>query len=203
MAYPEPIRKLIAEFEKMPGIGPRTAERLAFHVLRSAPQEALDLALAIRDVRKGVRACSVCCSVAIQDPCAICADESRDRATILVVEQPKDVEAFEATGYRGVYLVLGGALNPVDGIEPEHLTIERLQRRLKEDDPAVEEVVIGVDPDFEGDGTALYLSELLEGSSVRVTRIARGVPSGSSIEYANGAVLSEALSGRRDVERPT
>lgn len=194
MAYPEPIQRLITEFERMPGVGPRTAERLAFHVLRASPQDALALALAIRDVKKSVRTCSVCCNITLDDPCALCADSSRDQGTILVVERPNDLEAFEAAGFRGMYHVLGGVVNPVDGIEPEHLTVDRLEKRVKAG--GVSEVILGVDPDFEGDGTALYLIAMLKGSGARVTRIARGVPAGSSIEYANAAVLAEAMSGR-------
>ncbi len=197
MAYPQPIQRLIQEFCRFPGIGPRTAERLAFHVLRSPPEDALNLALAIRDVRKNVRSCAVCCNVSIDDPCLVCADSGRDRTLVLVVEQPKDLEAFEASGYRGLYHVLGGAVNPLEGIEPEHLTTERLKRRVERD--GVKEVILGVDPDFEGDGTALFVAKALKGRDVRVTRIARGVPSGSSIEYSNGAVLADAVSGRRDV----
>lgn len=198
MAYPEPIQQLIREFDKMPGIGLRTAERLAFYVLRTAPEEALNLALAIRDVRKHVRSCSRCCTVAVQDPCPICAAPDRDARTILVVERPNDVESFESSGYRGTYHVLGGALNPIDGVEPEHLTVDRLVRRVKAG--GVDEVVLGVDPDFEGDGTALYVTRELKGLPVRVTRIARGVPVGSAVEYSNGAILAEAMLGRRPVE---
>lgn len=195
MAYPEPIQQLIREFDKMPGIGARTAERLAFYVLRSAPEDALSLALAIRDVKKNVKSCAHCCTVTLRDPCPICADASRDAATLLVVEQPHDVEAFETTGYRGLYHVLGGALSPVDGVEPKQLTIDRLIRRVEAG--GIREVILGVDPDFEGDGTALYVAEALKPSGVRLSRIARGIPAGSAIEYSNSAVLAEAVAGRR------
>lgn len=200
MAYPEPIQRLIHELERMPGVGPRTAERLAFHVLRSAPEEARALALAIRDVKKAVKTCRTCCNITLEDPCAICADGRRDRGLVLVVERPHDLEAFEAAGYRGLYHVLGGAVSPVDGIEPEHLTIERLKARVTAG--GIREVILGVDPDFEGDGTALFLGATLKGSGVKVTRIARGVPAGTSIEYQNAAVLAEAVSGRRETEPP-
>ncbi len=198
MTYPEPIQQLIREFDKMPGIGARSAERLAFHVLRSTPDEAYALAVAIRDVKKHVKTCQSCCSVTLEDPCKRCEDASRDHSTILVVEQPHDVEAYEAAGYHGDYHVLGGVLSPVEGIDPSHLTIERLLKRLG--GGAVREVILGVDPDFEGDGTALYLTGVLKKAGVKITRIARGIPVGSSVEYSNSAVLAEAVSGRRPVE---
>ncbi|MFH0947337.1 MAG: recombination mediator RecR [Planctomycetota bacterium] len=198
MPFPEPIQRLIEEFTKLPGVGPRTAERLAFHLLRGTPEDALNLALAIRDVKKQVKTCSVCCSVATEDPCPICADPARDRSTILVVERPNDLEAFEAAGFHGVYHVLGGVVNPIEGIRPEHLTFERLNERVA--GGAVQEVILGMDPDFEGDGTALLLASRLRKAGVMVTRIARGIPSGSSIEYSNAAVLAEAVSGRREAE---
>lgn len=198
MAYPEAIQQLIREFDKMPGIGLRTAERLAFHVLRVAPEEALQLALAIRDVRKNVRACSQCATVTAVDPCAICANVDRDRSTVLVVEQPNDVEAFEAAGFRGLYHVLGGVVNPVEGIEPDDLTIDRLKKRLA--GGTIAEVILGMDPDFEGEGTALVLAQQLKALPVRVSRLARGIPAGSAIEYSNAAVLAEAVAGRRPVE---
>jgi recombination protein RecR len=200
MSYPEPIQQLIREFDKMPGIGARTAERLAFYVLRATPEDAFALAVAIRDVKKNVRTCSQCCSVALTDPCALCADPSRDHSRILVVEQPHDVEAFAAAGWKGLFHVLGGALSPVDGVEPAHLTIDRLLARIRHG--GVDEVVLGVDPDFEGDGTALYLTSLLAKTGTLTTRIARGVPSGSSVEYSNTAVLADAIALRRTVERP-
>lgn len=201
MAFPAPIEALVREFSRLPGIGRRTAERLAFHVLRSSPEDALRLALAIRDVKKGVKTCRVCCGVAAVDPCPICADTTRDRTMVMVVEQPKDQEAFEAAGFRGVYHVLGGSVNPIEGITREHLTIERLVKRVREG--ALREVILGVDADFEGDGTALVVARALEPTGVTVTRIARGLPAGSSVEYANASVLAEALSGRRALETET
>ena len=198
MAYPKPIQKLIEEFSKMPGVGVRTAERLAFHVLRSGPEEAMSLALAIRDVTKTVRTCSICCNVATTEPCRICADDQRDRSTVLVVERSNDLEAFEAAGFRGVYHVLGGVVNPIEGVHPQHLTVERLVERVASGQ--LREVILGMDPDFEGDGTALFLASSLKQKGVKVTRIARGVPAGSSIEYSNAAVLAEAVLGRRETE---
>jgi len=198
MTYPEPIQQLIREFDKFPGIGARTAERLAFHVLRAPPEDAFALAVAIRDVKKHVKTCSTCCSVTLVDPCARCSDSTRDPSTILVVEQPHDLEAYEAAGYRGSYHVLGGVLNPVDGIEPADLTIERLVKRIGAG--VVREVVLGVDPDFEGEGTALYLAGVLKKTGAKISRIARGIPAGSSVEYSNAAVLADAIAGRRPVE---
>jgi recombination protein RecR len=201
MSYPEPIQQLIREFDKLPGVGARTAERLAFHVLRMAPDDAFALALAIRDVKKHVKPCSSCCTVTLEDPCPRCADPNRDQSTILVVEQPHDVEAFDAAGYRGVYHVLGGALNPVEGIEPKDLTIERLVKRAGNE--RVKEIVLGVDPDFEGDGTVLYLRSVLKRTGTKLSRLARGIPAGSSVEYSNASVLADAISGRRVLEGET
>lgn len=198
MPYPEPIERLIDEFSRMPGIGRRTAERLTFHVLRAPPEEAMALALAVRDVKKVVRNCGICCTVADSDPCSVCADESRDRSVILVVEQPRDLESYEASGYQGLYHVLGGAVSPVDGVEPKHLTLEKLKQRVLKEE--IKEVILGVDPDFEGEGTALFVRDTLTKTGVKITRIARGIPAGTSIEYANASVLAEAVSGRREME---
>ena len=204
-AYPESVRRLIERFTRLPGIGGRSAERLAFHVLKSEPEEALALARAIEDVKTRVRHCSICFNIADADPCAICADARRERGTVLVVEQPKDLIALEQTGmYRGVYHVLMGRLSPLDGVGPADLTVDRLLARIE--DPGknaggvrVEEVVLGLNPTVEGDGTGLYLAERLKGK-VRVSRLARGLPTGSQLEYANKAVLADAIEGRREVE---
>lgn len=186
----------MAEFARMPGIGPKTAERLAYYVLRADRDQAMALAYAIRDVKKNVRHCSTCYNLAEQDPCPICADERRDQATLCVVEQPKDVIAFERTGrFTGVYHVLLGRLAPLDGVEPEHLTIDPLLERVRAG--RIREVILALNPDLEGDGTALLLAEKLSGLSVQVSRLARGIPTGGSIEFANAAVLSDALSERR------
>lgn len=204
-AYPESVRRLIDQFTRLPGIGRRSAERLAFHVLKSDAGEALGLARAIEDVKAKVRHCSVCFNIADTDPCAICADGRRERGTVLVVEQPKDLIALEQTGmFRGVYHVLMGRLSPLDGIGPDDLTIGALLARVT--DPAknaggvrVEEVVLGLNPTMEGDGTGLYLAEQLKGK-VKVSRLARGLPTGWQLEYANKAVLADAIQGRREVE---
>lgn len=205
-AFPGTVERLIAEFAKLPGIGRRSAERLAFHVLKSEPGAALGLARAIQDVKERVRHCSVCSNLTDEDPCAICADPSRDRGTILVVEQPKDLIALEQTGmYKGLYHVLMGRLSPLDGIGPGDLTIAEFLARI--DDPkknpggvSVREVVFGLNPNVEGDGTALYLAEQLKGRAVQVTRLARGLPSGGQLEYANKAVLADAIQGRQRVD---
>ncbi|MCZ7634287.1 MAG: recombination mediator RecR [Phycisphaerales bacterium] len=205
-AYPEAVDRLIERLSDLPGIGRRSAERLAFHLLKSDEAGAMALARAIADVKRTVRHCSVCSNFAEGDPCAICADPSRDRSTVLVVEQPKDLIALEQTGmYKGLYHVLMGRLSPLDGIGPEDLTAGDLLARV--DDPAknpggvpIREVVLGLNPTLEGDGTALYLAEELHKRGVAVSRLARGLPSGSQLEYANKAVLADAILGRQKVE---
>jgi recombination protein RecR len=186
----------MAEFEKLPGIGPRSAERLAFHILKSDKDKALALASAIREVKENVRHCKICFNLTETDPCAICADARRDQAVIFVVEQPKDVLLLEETGLiRGVYHVLLGHIAPLDGIEPGDLTIDALVERVKSG--AVREIVLATNPTLEGEGTALHLKSVLAPHNVQVTRLARGLPSGSQIEYATKAVLQDAIEGRR------
>lgn len=204
-AYPAPVEKLIAEFARLPGIGARSAERLAFHLLKAEPDAAASLARAITDLKQQVRHCSICFNLADTDPCPICADTDRDRTTILVVEQPKDVIALEQAGsYHGLYHILMGRLSPIDGIGPEDLTISRLLTRIDTPAPAgsppVAEVVLGLNPTTEGDGTALYLARELKRKPVRVTRLARGLPTGSSLEFVNRAVLTDAIQGRRALD---
>jgi len=183
----------------MPGVGEKTAERLAYHILRLSNAEALQLADAIREVKQKVKQCSVCFQFSESDPCPICADPRRDAATICVVEQAKDVVAIEQTGgYHGLYHVLGGRLAPLEGIEPEDLTVDRLLVRLKES--AVTEVILATNPDMEGEATALYVREALEGLAVKVSRLARGIPSGSQLEYANASILVDAIEGRREMK---
>jgi recombination protein RecR len=205
MAYPESVRRLIERLTRLPGIGHRSAERLAFYLLKSDAEEAVGLARAIEDVKKKVKHCEVCFNIADESPCPICADERRDRGTMLVVEQPKDLIALEQTGmYRGLYHVLMGRLSPLDGVGPSDLTIADLMGRV--DDPSknaggvkVTEVVLGLNPTVEGDGTGMYLAEKLKGK-VTVSRLARGLPTGWQLEYANKAVLADAIEGRRVVE---
>ncbi len=204
--YPRAVNDLIEEFARLPGIGRRTAERLAFHILKSAPDDAMKLSRAIADVKKTVRHCSICYNLTDADPCPICADPRRDLGLILVVEQPKDLIALEQTGlHRGVYHVLMGHISPLDDIGPEDLTVSDLLRRV--DDPSsnsggerVREVVFGLNPTLEGDGTALLMADELRSRGVSVSRLARGLPSGSQLEYVNKAVLADALQGRQQME---
>jgi recombination protein RecR len=202
MAYPEAMSRLLAELEKLPGVGPRTAERLANHLLEAGSAEALRLAKAIEEAVRSIRPCSTCGHLADRDPCPICADGQRDRRRILVVEQSQDLEAMERAGWRGVYHVLQGSIRAEQGGEARDLALAGLRRRIA--DEAVEEVILGTDPDFEGDGTALLVAEMLEKAArpgLRVSRLARGVPTGTSIEYANPAVLAEALTERKAFRR--
>lgn len=204
-AYPEPVDRLITELATLPGIGRRSAERIAFHILKAAEPKAMALARAIADTKQGVKNCSVCSNLTAADPCPICEDPARDRTRVLVVEQPKDLIALEQTGmYKGLYHVLLGRLSPLEGIGPGELTIAELLRRL--DDPArnlggvrVEEVILGLNPTLEGDGTALYLAEEVRKRGVAVTRLARGLPTGAQLEYVSKAVLADAIEGRREM----
>lgn len=209
-AYPEVMVRLIDELARLPGIGRRSAERLAFHILKSPRDSAMALSRAIADAKQNVRPCRVCSNLA--EPagsahhglCAVCADPRRDRGTVMVVEQPRDLIALEQTAmYRGVYHVLMGRISPLDGVGPSDLTTADLLARV--DDPAanngepVREVILALNPTLEGDGTALYLADELSRRGVKVTRLARGVPTGSQLEYANKAVLADAIEGRRPV----
>jgi recombination protein RecR len=198
MALPPSLARLIAALKELPGVGTRTAERLAFHLLRAPDDQARELAQALLAMREAVVACSRCNTIAEADPCPVCADPARDRSRLLVVEQPRDVAAFEEAGWKGQYHVLLGHLNALEGIEPGHLTIDGLLARLR--DGGVEEVVIATNPDYEGDATALHLRQRLAGLPVAVTRIARGIASGSAIEYSNAAMLADALTGRARME---
>lgn len=205
-AYPESVSKLIEEFSRLPGIGRRSAERLAFYVLKSERGAATGLADAITRVKDTVRHCSICWNLADADPCPICRDERRDASVVLVVEQPRDLISLEQTGmHGGVYHVLLGRLDPLDGVGPDGLTVEDLLARLR--DPArnargtaVEELVLGLNPDMEGDTTALHVAEEAKRLGIRTTRLARGLPSGSQIEYASRAVLADAISERRQID---
>lgn len=195
MAYPEPLERLIASFERFPGVGRRTAERLAFHVLREP--EARELASAIERAVRETQLCRECCNVARASPCELCSDPQRDPTLICVVEQPKDVEAIErARVYRGRYHVLMGALNPAEGSEGEQLFVAPLVERVGRG--GVEEVILATDPDAEGEATARLVLEALSvlPKPVRVTRLARGLPAGSAIEYLHRGVFEDALEGR-------
>lgn len=192
------LEKLVAEFRKLPGIGARTAERLAYHVLRAPKDDAMALAYAIRDVKRNMRNCSECFNLTEEQLCSICADPKRDRSLICVVEQHKDVWSFEKTGaYRGLYHVLLGRLAPLEDMGPDALTVEELVKRVQRG--GVREVILATNPNLEGDGTAAYIREKLAPFSVAISRIARGIPAGSTIEYANTNILQDALAGRREM----
>jgi len=193
------LELLVEELAKLPSIGQKTAQRLALHLLRASKEDSLRLAEAIRAVKERVGLCRVCGNFSDEDPCRLCADPQRDAALVCVVEQPGDVMAFERTGqFRGRYHVLGGALSPLDGTHPEDLRIAPLLERLR--DGVVTEIILATNPNVAGEATALYLSRLLAPLGVRVTRIARGVPMGSDLEYSDQVTLARALEGRREVE---
>ena len=191
------VGNLIDELAKLPGIGKKSAERLAYHLLRVPRAEALALADAIRDVKDNVRYCRICYNLAEEEECEICRDPRRQRDTLCVVEQPRDLMALEQTGiYHGLYHVLLGRIAPLDGIGPEQLTIDGLVRRIREG--GVKELIMATNPTVEGDGTALHISNLLSEFPIHVTRLARGITSGSVLEFANKEILSDALSGRQE-----
>jgi recombination protein RecR len=193
----EPVARLIDEFSRLPGIGPKTASRLVFYLLRAPEEQAQSLADALRELRERTTFCSVCFNITESDPCLICTDEKRDRSVICVVEEPLDVIAVERTrDYRGLYHVLHGTIAPVEGIGPDELRIAELVRRL-EGVSAVQEVIIATNPNMEGEATAMYIARQVEGRGVRVTRLARGLPMGGDLEYADELTLSRALAGRQ------
>ena len=196
-SYTQSIQNLMNELARLPGIGMRSAERIAFHLLKQRPEEAMQLAEAIRDVKTRIKNCSVCYNLTEADPCNICSSPTRDHGLVCVVEQPKDLLALEATGlYQGVYHVLLGRISPLEGINPDDLTIDALVKRLESG--AVREVIMGTNPTMEGDGTALHLQGIIARyPNVAVTRLARGLATGSNIEYANRNVLADAISGRQ------
>lgn len=194
--------RLVQSLGRLPGIGKRSAERIAFHLLRVSPDEAAQLARAITDLKQNVRHCRRCFNLTEQELCSVCRDEDRDHGLILVVEQPNDILTLESTGrFRGVYHVLMGRLSPLDGVGPGELSIDALLRRIQAGQtgagPVVREVILGTNPNLEGDGTALFLAEQLGAMGVAVTRLARGLPTGGSLETASKAVLSDAVEGRQ------
>jgi recombination protein RecR len=192
----ESVTKLVDEFAKLPGIGKKSAERLAYHVLRVPKAEALLLAEAIRNVKENVRYCRTCCNLSEQEECSICRDPKRDRSLLCVVEQPRDLIALEQPGtYRGLYHVLLGRIAPLDGVGPEQLTIEPLLARLR--GGSFRELIMGTNPTLEGDGTALYISNLVADLPLTITRLARGITSGSVLEFANKEIVADALAGRQ------
>ncbi len=200
LQYTESLRRLMEMLAKLPGVGARSAERMAFHLLKSPREEALALADTIRAVKDQVRHCSICFNLTEADPCAICTDAARDHSIICVVEQPKDLLQLESTGiYRGVYHVLLGRIAPLENIHPGDLTIPQFLERVRKGD--VKEVILATNPTMEGDGTALQLQKELAAVApqVAVTRLARGLPAGAQIEYSNKAILADALTGRTKV----
>jgi recombination protein RecR len=204
-AVPEAVDRLIGQLSKLPGIGRRSAERIAFHVLKASHDEAGALADAITAVKRQVRHCAVCCTLTDREVCGICDDPRRDASIVMVVEQPRDLISLEQTGmYRGVYHVLLGRLDPLDGVGPDRLTVDSLFARVEQPTRncrgvRVGEVILGLNPDHEGDSTTLYLADELHRRGMTVSRLARGLPAGGQIEFASKAVLADALHGRQSV----
>jgi recombination protein RecR len=196
---PAPVTRLIEAFAQLPGIGPKTASRLTFYLLRRPAEQSQALADALRDMAENTRFCSTCFNIAEQSPCSVCSDDSRDRSILCVVEEPLDVVAIDRTGdYRGLYHVLHGAISPVDGIGPDELRISELLARL--DREAVQEILLATNPNLEGEATAMYLARLIQAPGMRVTRLARGLPVGGDLEYADSDTLGRALKGRQEME---
>jgi recombination protein RecR len=198
MSYPESLTRLVDQLKKLPGIGAKSAQRLAFHILRTPREEAERLCDAIRDVKDRVSYCSICSNTTDVDPCVYCSSEGRNHGLICVVEEPQNVAAVERTrGFKGVYHVLMGALSPLQGIGPDELRIKGLLTRVGEGH--VDEIILATNPNVEGEATALYLARLLKPLGVKVTRIAMGVPVGSDLEYADEVTMHKAMEGRREV----
>jgi recombination protein RecR len=196
--FAQPIARLIDELKRLPGIGQKTAQRLAFFILREDREQALSLSEAIRDAKERIRECSVCNNITATDPCQFCTGPTRNRKTICVVEEPENIIAIEKTRtYSGLYHCLGGALSPLQGIGPEQLKIKSLLERLK--GGTVEEIIMATNPTAEGEATAMYISKLIKPLGVRVTRIAMGIPVGSDLEYADEVTMLKSLEGRRDL----
>ncbi len=196
---PRTVTQLIEEFHRLPGIGPKTAQRLTFYLLRAPKEQAESLAQAVLHLKERITTCSICSNIAEENPCAICRDESRDRSMVCVVEEPLDVLALERTReYHGLYHVLHGAISPVEGIGPEDLRIQELLARIQRD-PGIREIVLATNPNLEGEATAMYLERLIKPLGVRLTRLARGLPMGGDLEYADEVTLTRALEGRREV----
>jgi recombination protein RecR len=194
-----PLARLVEEFYKLPGIGPKSAQRLAYYLLRMPPSEAQALATAILEVKERVVFCSVCQNVTEVDPCRVCSDSTRDHTVICVVEEPLDILAIERTGaYKGLHHVLHGAISPMDGIGPEDLKIRELLERFRTDE--VREVILATNPNLEGEATAMYLSRLIRPLGIKTTRLARGLPAGGDLEYADDVTLTRALEGRQEFQ---
>lgn len=198
MFYSKPLAQLIEELQKLPGIGPKSAQRLAYHLLKQPAADVQKLAKALTDAKEQIKFCSQCSNLSAMDPCELCANPARDPGTVCVVSEPKDLVAVERTKeYRGRYHVLQGLISPMDGIGPEQLKIKELMARLHGD--TVKEVILAIPPSIEGEATSLYLSRLIKPLGVRVTRIAFGLPVGGDLEYADEMTLVKALEGRREI----
>ncbi|WP_066175297.1 recombination mediator RecR [Bacillus marinisedimentorum] len=198
MQYPEPISKLIDSFMKLPGIGPKTAVRLAFFVLNMKEDDVLDFGKSLVNAKRNLTHCSICHNITDQDPCRVCDDDNRDQSVICVVQDPKDVIAMEKMKeYNGLYHVLHGAISPMDGIGPEDINIPDLLKRLQDD--TVQELILATNPNIEGEATAMYISRLVKPTGIKITRIAHGLPVGGDLEYADEITLSKALEGRREL----
>ena len=195
-AIPKSIQNLIEAFERLPGIGPKTAQRLTFYLLHSPREEAEALSNAALDMKDKTKLCSVCFNIGEDNPCSICSDESRDKLTIMVVENPLDVLALEKANYKGLYHVLHGVISPLENIGPDELHIRELLPRLK--DGVVKEIILATNPTMEGEATAMYIQRLISSLGIKVTRIARGLPVGSDLEYADETTLTRALEGRNE-----
>jgi recombination protein RecR len=190
----ETLQQLIEEFSQLPGIGRKSAQRIALHILKQPRDDVVRMAKALVGVKDKIRSCSVCCNITEEDPCAICASQKRERSVICVVEEPNDVIALERTNeFRGLYHVLGGSLSPLDGVGPEEIKVRELLARVSGD---VREVILAMNPNVEGEATTIYLTRLLKPLGVKVSRIARGLPVGSDLEFADEATLTRALEGR-------
>jgi recombination protein RecR len=197
-ALARPLARLIDELGKLPGVGPKTAQRLAYHILRTSAPDAEALAGAIRSVKTDLRYCSVCFNIAETDPCVICSSDERDAKVVCVVEEPLDVLAIERTGqFKGRFHVLHGAISPVNGVRPDDLKIPQLVERVKKG--GIEELILATNPNLEGEATSMYVAQLLANSGARLTRLARGLPMGGDLEYADEVTVSRALEGRRAI----
>lgn len=196
--YVAPVARLIDEFEKLPGIGHKTAQRLAFHILNMPSEKAIEFAKAIVDAKRTVKYCSVCGDLTDIDPCKVCGSEKRDRSVICVVENPRDVVAMEKVReYKGLYHVLHGVISPMEGIGPNDINIKALIKRISEAE--ISEVILATNPDVEGEATAMYLAKLIKPMGVKTTRIAHGLPVGGDLEYADEVTLAKSLEGRREI----
>lgn len=196
--YAEPVARLIGELSKLPGIGPKTAQRLAFYILNNDAGEALELARAITEAKEKIRYCSVCSNLTDVDPCHTCRDEARNKTIICVVEEPRDVVAIERTReFKGLYHVLQGAISPMEGVGPDQLKVKELLSRLQ--GGSTKEIIVATNPNIEGEATAMYLARLIKPLGIKVTRIAHGLPVGGDLEYADEVTLSKAFEGRREL----